>query len=48
MTTWLTFSVIAAQKGKLGVHFWDITVLETSSLDLLVVSGLICGFDGIL
>ena len=32
------FRFLGAQKGRLGVHQWDINIPEISSLDLLVVS----------
>ena len=42
---WFTFlvssmilSITGAQRGKLGVHEWDINIPETASLDLLIVS----------
>ena len=34
----MTLSTLGAQKGKLGVHEWDVSIPETASLDLLVVS----------
>lgn len=34
----LSLYIIGAQKGKLGAHFWDVSIAEISSLDLLIVS----------
>lgn len=39
--TYYVAFIWGAQKGKLGAHFWDVSIAEISSLDLLIPSYLV-------